>query len=168
MPLAASSPDVSVARPTRRRWLLAFGAGLLLAAAWGSVAQTQFNLAAITGLGVAVDAATRLRTTLQDLVFFGPIYAGLVLAAWLPAFALAGWVARRYPAGRIGLFAWAAGIGLVVAVRVADAVAPMPVLIYATRTWDGLLWMQLGSMVGGGLFAALTRSASRAAAAGRG
>ncbi len=44
--------------------LLAWG----LAAAWGSVVQTQFNLQALVGLGVEVPTALRAETTWRDPV----------------------------------------------------------------------------------------------------
>ena len=156
-----SSGSLSTAALWRRR-LAAFGIALMFAAVWGTLVQTQFNLAALAELGLAIPLQARALTSLQDLAGFGPVYAGIVLAAWLPAFAVAAWLARRQPAWRMGLYALAAGVGLVVAVRVVDAVAPMPVLIYATRTWGGLLAMALGSVLGGALFAALTGKARRA------
>lgn len=139
--------------PSWRHLALAFAASWLLASVWGSLAQTQFNLAALTALAVEVPMALRLLTSLQDLASFGGIYAGIVLAGWLPAFAAAAWLARRWPRGRVALFAAAAGVGLVVAIRVVDAVAPMPVFIYATRSTAGLLTLALGSALAGALFA---------------
>jgi hypothetical protein len=146
-------------RPTAswRKRATAFLAALLLASLWGTVVQTQFNLKALTDLGVAIAPGLRLRTSLQDVAGFGPVYAGIVLAAWLPAFAAAAWLARRRPALRPGLYPLAAGVGLLVAIRAVDAFAPMPSLIYATRLLPGLLTMALGSALGGALFARLTR-----------
>ena len=109
--------------PSWRHLALAFAASWLLASVWGSLAQTQFNLAALTALAVEVPMALRLLISLQDLASFGGIYAA------------------------------AAGVGLVVAIRVVDAVAPMPVFIYATRSTAGLLTMALGSALAGALFA---------------
>lgn len=139
------------------RRVAAFCVAWLFAAAWGTLVQTQFNLAALTGLGLAVPLQMRAVTTLQDLAGFGPVYAAIVLTGWLPAWAAAAWLASKQPAWRTGLYALAAGVGLVVAVRVVDAAAPMPVLIYATRTWVGLLAMAFGSVLGGALFAWLSR-----------
>ena len=152
--MKSSRPRVPLAW---RRRFVAFGAAWLLAAVWGSVVQTQFNLAALTALGVEIAPALRLHTTLQDVLGFGPAYAGIVLAAWLPAFAAAAWLARRWPAWRIVLYALAAGVGLVVAIRSVDAAAPMPVLIDATRGLAGLLAMTLGSALAGVGFAHATR-----------
>jgi hypothetical protein len=143
-------------RPIRLR-LIAFAGAALLAIAWGSLVQTQFNLNALVALGVEMPARLRLQTSLQDLVGFGPVYAGIVLAAWVPSFAVAGWLAQRAPAWRAALFTLAAGVALPIAIRAVDAVAPMPVLIDATRGLGGLLTMALGSAAGGALFAGWTR-----------
>ena len=129
---------------------------LLFAAVWGSVVQTQWNLQALAGLGVDMPGSTRSMVTWQDLMGFAPVYAGIVAAGWLPALPVAGWLARRWPAGRSGLLAAAAGVGMVTAVRSIDAVAPMPVFIDATRHWPGLLAMATGAVLAGWLFAVLT------------
>ncbi|PBJ83850.1 hypothetical protein CMZ84_05070 [Lysobacteraceae bacterium NML93-0399] len=145
---------------TRAAWMrrgLAFLAAWLLAAAWGSVAQTHWNLQALAGLGIELPMGVRATTTLQDLVGFGPAYAAIVLAAWVPAYVIAALSARRWARVRTLLYASATGIALVVAIRAADAVAPMPVLIDATRGVGGLAVLALGSALGGGLFARWTR-----------
>jgi len=129
----------------------------LLASAWGSVVQTQWNLQALVGLGLEVPLGLRLLTTGQDLISFGPIYAGIVAAGWLPALLVAHLLARRWTQWRTPLFLAAAGLGLMAAVRSVDAVAPMPAFIDATRGWPGLLVMAAGAAVAGGLYAVLTR-----------
>ena len=150
----------TTAKPPRRRWtshlaplLLAW----LLAAAWGSVVQTQFNLQALVNLGVDIPAALRAKTTWQDLIAFGPVYAGILAAGWLPALAVAAWLARRWPHHRSALFAAAAGLGMMAAVRAVDAVAPMPNFIDATRSMTGLLLMAVGAVLAGWVHARLTR-----------
>jgi hypothetical protein len=147
-------------KPPRRHWknhlaplLLAWG----LAAAWGSVVQTQFNLQALVGLGVEVPTALRAETTWRDLIGFGPVYAGILAAGWLPALGTAAWLARRWPAWRSPLFASAAGLGMIAAVRAVDAVAPMPIFIDATRSLAGLLTMAAGAVLAGWVCARLTR-----------
>ncbi|WCE06664.1 MULTISPECIES: hypothetical protein [Pseudomonas] len=142
---------------SRPRTLLAFAAALLLATAWGSLVQTQYNLAALQGLGQPIDSATRWRTSVQDLLGFGPVYAAIVLAAWLPAFAVAFWFGRRSGAYRAWLLPLASSVSVIVAIRLIDAFAPMPVLIYATRTLEGLLAMAMGGLLGGLLFSWLAR-----------
>ncbi len=149
---------------TRVRWprcIAAFAAALLVAAAWGSLVQTQFNLGALTALGVDMPLRLRALTSLQDLLGFGPAYLGIVLAGWLPAFPVAALLARRFTSRRLGSYGLAAGVGVVVAIRAVDAVAPMPVLIDATRGTVGLVAMALGGVFGGALFAYWTRLARR-------
>lgn len=141
----------------RPRPLLAFAAALLLATAWGSLVQTQYNLAALQGLGQPINLATRGRTSLDDLLGFGPVYAAIVLAAWLPAFAAAFWLGRRKGTYLACVVPLATSASLIAAIRLIDAFAPMPVLIYATRTLDGLLAMAVGGLVGGLLFIWLVR-----------
>lgn len=147
-------------KPPRRHWthhlaplLLAW----LLATAWGSVVQTQFNLQALVGLGVPMPAALRMETTWRDLIGFGPVYAGILAAGWLPALLLAAWLARRWPTWRSPLLASAAGLSLIAAVRAVDAVAPMPNFIDATRGLTGLLLMAVGAVLAGWVYAQLTR-----------
>ena len=143
----------------RRRWprhLLALLLAWLLAATWGSVVQTQWNLQALVGLGVEIPLAARLLTTGQDLIGFAPVYGGILAAGWLPALVAAALLARWWPAGRVPLLAMAAGVGMVAAVRAVDAAAPMPVFIDATRHLPGLLTMAVGAVVGGWLYARLT------------
>jgi hypothetical protein len=126
----------------------------------GSIAQTQITLNALVALDVALPWGLRGRTTLQDLVAFGPVYAGMVFVAWLPAFAIAGWLARRAPRWRGVLFTLAGGAALAAAFACADAVAPMPVFIDATRGVPGTLAMVLGGVLGGALYARWTRTAT--------
>ena len=148
-----------VTHSPHQRWTRHFAPLLLawlLAAVWGSVVQTHWNLQALADLGVDVPAAERARTTLQDLIGFAPVYAGILAAGWLPALALAAFLARRWPAWRSPLLAAAAGAGMVAAVRCVDAVAPMPVFIDATRHLPGLLAMAAGAVIAGLLYARLT------------
>jgi hypothetical protein len=152
--------DTNPIATPRRRWtahLLPLLLALVLAAAWGSVVQTQWNLQALVGLGLEIPLADRLRTTGQDLMGFAPVYAGILAAGWLPALLVAALMARWWPAGRIPLLAVAAGVGMVAAVRAVDAVAPMPVFIDATRHLPGLLAMASGAVVAGWIYAKLTR-----------
>jgi hypothetical protein len=142
-----------------RRWtqhLVPLLLAWLLAAVWGSVVQTHWNLQALVDLGVNVPAADRARTTWQDLIGFAPVYAGILAAGWLPALAVAAFMARRWPAWRSALLAAAAGTGMVAAVRFVDMVAPMPVFIDATRHMPGLLAMAAGAVIAGLLYARLT------------
>ncbi len=127
-----------------------------LATVWGSVVQTRWNLQALVDVGVSIPAGTWWQVIGQDLIGFAPVYGGILAAGWLIAFPVAGGLARWWPAGRTALLASAAGVGMVVAVRAVDAVAPMPVFIDATRGLPGLLAMAAGAVLAGGLYARLT------------
>jgi hypothetical protein len=132
----------------------------LVTVVWGSIAQTQFNLAALQALGAEVPVLTRLDTTLQDLVGFGPLYAVMVLSGFLLAFAFAALLSRALPKTRVLWFALAGFSALIVAVRLVDALTPPPVLIAATRDTPGLLTMAFGGLIGGLLYALRTRRRS--------
>lgn len=147
-------PDAPSPRWTRR--LVPLLLAWLLAAAWGSVVQTQWNLQALVGLGVDIPAAARLSATGQDLIGFAPVYGGILAVGWLLGLPVASLLARRWPARRSLLLAAAAGVGMVAAVRAVDAVAPMPVFIDATRHLPGLLVMAAGAVIAGLLYARLT------------
>jgi len=136
-------------------------AGLLLlawalAASWGSVVQTHWNLQALVDVGVQIPWETWLTVIGQDLLGFAPIYGGILAVGWLIALPLAHALARWWPTGRTALLASAAGVGMVLAVRTVDLVAPMPVFIDATRHISGLLAMAAGAVLGGWLYARLT------------
>jgi len=144
----------------QRRWtahLFPLLLAWLLAAAWGSVVQTQWNLQALVAVGAVVPPGLRAQTTVQDLIAFAPVYAGIVAAGWLPALALAAWLGRRAPRWREALLAVAAGVGVVAAVWAVDAVAPMPSFIDATRHLPGLLSMAVGAVLAGALYGRMTR-----------
>lgn len=83
----------------------------MLAAAWGSVVQTQFNLQALMALGVPAPPSLRVLTTLQDLGGFAPVYAGILAAGWLPSLGLAARLAQRWSAVRTALFSAVAAWG---------------------------------------------------------
>ena len=134
----------------------------VLAAAWGSVVQTQWNLRALVDVGVDIPAGDWLRVTAQDLMGFAPVYGVILAVGWLLALPVASGLARWWPAGRTALLATAAGVGMVAAVRSVDALAPMPVFIDATRHLPGLLAMAAGAVLAGLMYARLTaRSTSR-------
>lgn len=148
-------------RTNWRRRGLAFLAAVLTATAWGAVVQTQFNLAQLQALGAEVPLMLRLRTTGEDLLGFGPLYASVVMVALGLAFPVATLIARSAKGARGALFALAGFVGLIAAIRIVDALVPPPVLIAATRTTIGLLAMTAGGAVAGWVWARLTRASAR-------
>jgi hypothetical protein len=137
------------------RIVLAFIAGVLATAAVASVLQTQINLAAITGLGVAVPAGARAATTAEDLLRFGPVMAAITAAAFLPAFLIGGLVARAAPGLQAVVLAVAGALGLAAAFGAMGWFTPMPTLIAAVRSTAGLIAMSATGLIGGTAFALL-------------
>ncbi|MFC3607519.1 hypothetical protein [Stutzerimonas tarimensis] len=126
----------------------------------GTIIQTQFNLAALQALGADIGVLVRLRATGQDLLGFTPAYAAIVSLTLLLALPMAALLARLLPQWRLPLYFFAGGVGLLVAFQVANAVAPMPTLIAATRTAVGSAAMILSGAFGALLFATLMRPRS--------
>ena len=138
-------------------WLIAAG----VAAALGSIIQTQFNLAAIAALGPSIPAGARLQTTLLDLAGFAPLLGLVGAAGFVPAFVVAALLSRRRPEWRAALYASAGAAALVVAVLLMNALLPMT-LIGATRSAWGIAALGLAGLAGGAAFAALAPRSPRA------
>lgn len=151
---ASARHDAPTPRWTRRAGVLLLA--WVLAAAWGSVVQTYWNLQALVHVGVSIPASDWWRVIGQDLIGFAPVYGGILATGWLVALPVASLIARWWPAGRSLLLAAAAGVGMVAAVRAVDAMAPMPAFIDATRGLPGLLAMAVGAVLAGWLYARLT------------
>lgn len=149
-----------------RGTLPAFLLALIVATAWGAVVQTQYNLAALSSIGADV-GSVRMQTTLRDLFSgFFPTYGGyVVLPALLVAFVIAQLIARRRPGARLPLFSTAGGLALFLAIPLVNVLAPVALLVGATRNWSCTLWMAVGGVLAGLLFALLTslRRSDRAA-----
>jgi len=125
-------------RRTRYVFFL-FLLSVVIAALVGTVVQTQINLAAIQALGVSIPFGVRLSTTFDDLLRFTPTLAALALVALGIALPIASWVNRRLPKHRNFIFILAGWSSLLLAFWVANAFAPMPTLIAATRTLGGAI-----------------------------
>lgn len=139
-------------------WLLA----VLIATLLGSIAQTQFNLAALAGLGVDIDASTRLRVTGQDLAGFTPLYGAVVAAAYLIALPLAALLTRGRPRLRPWLYAMAGGLGIIAALLLMTAVMQIAP-VAAARTGSGLLTLAACGAIAGWAFATLRSTRGRPA-----
>lgn len=124
----------------------------------GTIVQTQINLADILSLGAPVTFGDRLATTGADLIGFTPTLFGLAFVALLFALPAAGILARgRGHAARAALFALAGWVGLMAAFEVANAAAPMPTLIAATRGWAGTIAVAASGALGAWAYAYWTR-----------
>jgi hypothetical protein len=143
--------------PSKSRLLLYFLLAVLLASAFGSLVQTQFNLAALQALGAPVPLDVRLRSSVLDLFGFGPLFALLVGCGFAAALPAAGLLGRLWPAGRWLLFAAAGALALLLAMMLVNALVPPPTLIAANRSLEGTLGLMAGGALGALLFAWLSR-----------
>jgi hypothetical protein len=134
----------------------AFLLALLACALCGSLAQTQFNLGELQALGVPVPFDVRLRTTWRDVYGFAPLYAAIVAVGLLPAFALAGWLARGR-GSRLPLYLLAGGTAVWAALASANALAGIPVLVFAARDPLGMACLIGGGALAGAVYALRTR-----------
>ncbi|MBE2321206.1 PQQ-dependent sugar dehydrogenase, partial [Solirubrobacter sp. CPCC 204708] len=134
----------------------AFLAAAVATGAVASVVQTQINLRQLVDFGAPVTASVRAWTTLEDLARFGPVMAGIAIAALLLA-VLAGHLVLRFisPAWRKLVFVVAAVVGLWFVFWLMRSVIPMPALP-GTRTALGHAQMSLTGVAGGLLYAILT------------
>lgn len=134
--------------------VLAFIGAVVLATVWGAIVQTQFNLAGLVSIGVEIPAGLRLRSTLADIFSgFSPTYAGyVVVPSLLVAFVVAWWVARSAGAPWLW-FAVAGGLALLAGIPIVNYLAPVALLVGATREWSCTLLMAVGGAGAGLLFA---------------
>jgi hypothetical protein len=135
---------------------LAWLGATLATAATGSIIQTQFNLAAIKSAGAPVPFDLRLQATLQDLVGFAPLLAGIAAVAFLVAFVVALPLVRRWPRHRVGLYTLAGAVAVTTAILLMNALLPITV-IGATRSLPGLVALGVSGALGGRVFAWMTR-----------
>lgn len=146
------------------RYLRVMGAWLaavLLTTVLGSMVQTQFNLAELQALGVAIPPGVRLATTGRDLLGFGQTFGALVAAAFLAAFLVTGVLRRWIVRGRTPLYALAGFVAIVAMIAIMTALFEL-VPIAAARGPGGLLALALTGAAGGALFARLSGPRGRA------
>lgn len=132
-------------------WLLA----VIVAAALGSIVQTQFNLGALQALGVPMPWDLRLITTARDLAGFTPLFGALVAAGFLIAFLATGLLRRWLRNGRTALYALAGAVAIAAILLIMTAAFGM-VPIAAARGLGGFVALALCGAAGGVLFARLT------------
>lgn len=135
------------------RWLLA----VMTTSVLGSIVQTQFNLAAVAALGVAIDPAMRLQTTLLDLIRFAPLFAAIVAVGFLVALPLSSWLARGR-AGRGWLHPLAGAAALLLALLLMRWLVGLTP-IAAARTAPGMLALVSSGAVGGWVWGRLRPAA---------
>lgn len=140
-------------------YIAALLAAAVVTGAFASIVQTQIVLGQLIDLGAPVTASIRAGTSLEDLARFGPVMAGIAVAAMLPAVLVGHLVLRAWPlAWRRAVFAVAAVGGLWLVFWLMRSVIPMPA-IPGTRGHLGHALMSLTGVAGGLLYASLTSPA---------
>ncbi|MHA6492088.1 hypothetical protein ACX0MV_02420 [Pseudomonas borbori] len=148
--------------PSKMHTLRSFVLAVLLATVLGTVLQTQFNLAMLEALGAPIPLAVRLHTSGLDLLGFSPTFGLLVLLGFSLALPVAALASRALPRTRGVMFALAGAVAILLALMLANALAPMPTLIGANRSVAGTLALMASGSAGALLFAVLGRRASLA------
>lgn len=140
------------------RVLIGFLAAVVLTVVWGSVVQTQYNLAALTAIGTEIGAGTNLGATFTDIFSgFSLTYGGyVVLPALLVAFAVAWQVVLRIGAP-LPIFALAGGLAILLGIMLVNWLSPLALLFGATRDLTCTLLMAACGAVAGLLFALIAR-----------
>lgn len=137
----------------------AFVVALLVSSAIASLLSTQFVLAALRGIDIAVPLGDNLRMTIADL---GVLKTLLPLGgtALLIAFLIAG-LCTRLGGNRVAWFVVAGFSAMITLLLIIQAVLGVMPLAGA-RSTAGLVFQGLAGGVGGYLFARLTRAGSSA------
>ncbi|WP_394003377.1 hypothetical protein ACF3M1_01840 [Luteimonas sp. WGS1318] len=141
----------------------AFLLAVVLAIVWGSIVQSQYNLAALASIGADI-GSVRLQVTLRDIFSgFFPTYGGYVVApAFLVAFGVVALLEPKVPgAARIPLYALAGVVALLIAIPLVNALSPVALLVGATREWSCTFWMAAAGLPAGLLYALLAPARRR-------
>lgn len=137
-----------------RRLIPAFLAAVVLTVVWGSVVQTQYNLAALTGIGAEIGPGINLQATLTDIFSgFSPTYGGyVVVPALLVAFFVA-WLVVKRTGAPLPWFGLAGGVAILAGIPLVNWLSPLALLIGASRDLSCVVLMAVGGALGGILFA---------------
>lgn len=138
--------------------ILAFLAAVVVATVWGSIVQTQYNLAGLSGIGADITGGVRTGTTIGDIFSgFTPTYGShVVLPSLLVAFVVAALIPVQQRAARLMLFAAAGTVGIGLGIPIVNWLAPVALLVGATRDVSCIVVMALGGIIAGLMFASLT------------
>ena len=120
----------------------------------GSVAATQFILAELRTMQVAVPFSVRIETTVHDIVGMGPTFAPIVAGALLVAFLVAALLTRFKPLPDRRWYLVGGFIGIIAALLLVKAVLGGTPIAGARGTL-GLMSQGMAGLFGAWLFAQL-------------
>ena len=140
-----------------RRLVVSFVAAAAIASVLASFCSTQFVIAGLSAPGIDIPPSTRLAMTLDDLGILKALLPAIA-ACWLVAFPVAALCSRKLGGNRMAWFAAAGGIALVAELLIINAVLGVTIIAGA-RSLPGLACLGLAGVIGGAVFAHLTRPA---------
>jgi hypothetical protein len=120
----------------------------------GSVAATQFVLAELRTMQIAVPFSVRIETTVHDIVGMGPTFAPIVAGALLVAFLVAALLTRFVPLPDRRWYLVGGFVGLIAALLLIKTVLGGTPIAGARGTL-GLVSQGMAGLVGGWVFAKL-------------
>jgi len=150
---------VRTMRDLFRPWIaISFITAVFVTTVWGSIIQTQYNLSAINSIGAGVGSGLWIASTFRDIFSgFSPTYAGyIVLPSLLVAFILASWVAKLSGVSRVLLLGAAGGFAIAIGIPFVNWLAPVALLVGASRDVSCTLLMALGGVLGGVIFSVMS------------
>lgn len=142
------------------RIVLSFLVAVLVTTIWGSIVQTVFNMRALVGIGAEFSFGNWLTLVLRDIFSgFTPTYAGYaVLPSLVVGFLVAAAITNGQRTSTRSLwFALAGGLSILVGIPLVNYLAPVALLIGASRDFWCTALMAVGGAVGGVIFATMTR-----------
>ncbi len=120
----------------------------------GSLAATQFVLAELRTMQVAVPFSVRIETTVHDIVGMGPTFAPIVAGALLVAFLVAALLTRFVPLPDRRWYLVGGFVGLIAALLLIKVVLGGTPIAGARGTL-GLVSQGMAGLIGGWVFAKL-------------
>ena len=128
-----------------------FLAGLLVLNIIGVVVSTQFNLGHLLALGVEVSFATRIQTTLFDILSMQPLFGAIFGTGFFIAMIVGHFIAKWVKILPDVVFALA-GFAAIAVTLMALKAAFNITAIGAAREWDGFLSLCLVGALSGYVF----------------
>lgn len=136
------------------RAILAYLLAVVATTALGSVAATQFILAELRTMQVAVPFSVRIETTVHDIVGMGPTFAPIVAGALLVAFLVAALFTRFVPLPDRRWYLIGGFVSIIATLLLMKAVLGGTPIAGARGTL-GLVTQGMAGLLGGWIFAKL-------------
>ncbi len=136
--------------------VLAFVLAVVVTTVLGSIAHTQFVLAGLAELGVAVSLSDRLSMTVHDIGGMGPLYGAIIGLGFVVAMLAAALVFRLVGAQRALIYTVAGAVAVAVALTTMGIVYDITPIAGA-RSALGFIAQMVAGAFGGFVFARVSR-----------